>query len=392
MSPVGTILIETWAVLVDAAPFMLLGLLAAGLLKAFLPKDFIGRHLGGQGRASVLKASVIGAPLPLCSCGVVPTAAGLRDQGAGKGATAAFLISTPETGVDSLAVTYALLDPFMTIVRPISAVLTAITAGLLTNLADQTNGKKEASPVTARQEASASHMNQEPETTESNPGSVPTCGCSGCGCSLPAPEPRGLFAKLAYGMRYAFAEILPDIGMWFLAGVLLAGLLTVLLPDSFFSNDFGSGIWGMLLVLAFSVPLYVCATSSTPIAAALVLKGLSPGAALVFLLAGPATNAASMTMVSRLLGIRAMGAYLAAILFCSLGMGLLTNQAYAALGLDTSSWLAAETGEHGGVFAPFCAGLLTLLILSQFIRQRIMKLRNRRLAEEEGLSRSGDLC
>ncbi|MGE4293674.1 MAG: SO_0444 family Cu/Zn efflux transporter [Desulfovibrio sp.] len=340
------ILAASWDVFLESAPYMLFGFAAAGMLNAFLPADLVSRHLGGSGFSAVLKASLLGAPIPLCSCGVAPAAAGLRKQGASRGSTAAFLISTPETGVDSLAITWALLDPVMTLLRPLAALITATVAGLGVNALERSEASRAAAG-------------------EPVPLSAPCsdCGCTGS-CSTERPSARpGIFARLRSGLEFAFTDLLPDIGGWFVLGVLLAGALTALMPAGFIERYLGDGLLPLLAALVVAAPLYVCATSSTPIVAALALKGLSPGAALVFLLAGPATNLASFGMVSRIIGKRAAAVYLAAILVCALLLGLATNELYAALNLSTSAWARPIQTESQGLLHWISALVLAALLL-----------------------------
>lgn len=333
------ILLASWEVFLESAPYMLFGFLAAGMLKTFLPADLVARHLGGSRLSGVFKASLLGAPIPLCSCGVAPAAAGLRRQGASKGSTAAFLISTPETGVDSLAVTWALLDPVMTILRPLAALITATVAGIGVNALDRNEPEKQI-------------PQQDPPCTG---------GCCNGSCTAKRPS---LIKKLRNGLTFAFTDLMPDIGGWFVLGVLLAGVLTALLPAGIIEHYLGDGLLPLLAALVVAAPLYVCATSSTPIVAALALKGLSPGAALVFLLAGPATNIASFTMVSRIIGKRAAMVYLAAILVCSLLLGMATNELYAALGLSVTSWARPLAAESQGLVHWFSALLLAALLIA----------------------------
>lgn len=341
MQLLADILAQSWLVLLESAPFVLFGLAVAGLLKSFLPEDFVARHLGRKSVGSVLKASLLGAPLPLCSCGVVPAAAGLRRQGASRGATAAFLVSTPETGVDSIAVTYALLDPLMTVLRPLAAVITATCAGLLVNLL--------------------------PERTapDLNPPAASACGChSGC-CGTQAACPTAkptIGRRVVDGLRYGFTEILGDIGPWLLAGIVIAGLIAALVPPGLVERFLGRGFLSMVVMLVVGIPLYVCATASTPVVAALAAKGLSPGAALVFLLAGPVTNAASLTVMAKILGRRATALFVAAIAVCSLALGLAANALYAYAGLSITGWVQSGGEESHGPFAVLCALVLLALV------------------------------
>ena len=339
------VLLASWNVLLESAPFVLLGFFVAGLLKAFLPDDFVARHLGGGSMASIFKAAAMGVPIPLCSCGVLPAAAGLKKQGAGNGAVTSFLISTPETGVDSVAVSWALLDPLMTVIRPVVAFFTAVAAGIAVSFTDR-------------------HFRSERPETAMAPAAEPQNACtSGCCCSHKEPEPEGLAPKFINGMRFAFGDLLKDIGGWLFFGVLLAGVISVFLSPEIVSRYLSNEYLSMLLMLAISVPLYVCATASTPIAAALALKGISPGAALVFLLAGPATNAAAITVIAKLIGRRATVVYVAVIVAMSFLAGIAVNALYGALGIDITGWLAASAHEEGGLVAMLSAVALILLVV-----------------------------
>ncbi|HWR00520.1 MAG TPA: SO_0444 family Cu/Zn efflux transporter [Chlorobaculum sp.] len=348
ISVLFSIIRASWSVLLDAAPFVLLGFFVAGLVKAFVPENFVATHLGG-GIGSIFKASAIGIPIPLCSCGVVPAAAGLKKQGAGKGAVASFLVSTPETGVDSIAVTYALLDPVITIFRPVAAIVTAIATGMAVSFSEKFGGT-EAPPA---------------ETV------VPQSSCS-CGCSHSSkPKARpGAVQKFREGMSFAFGELLGDVGAWLFAGVLLAGLISVFVSPELLERYVSNEYLSMAFMLAISMPLYVCATSSTPIVAALALKGISPGAALVFLLAGPATNAASLPVISKLLGKRATAVYLAVIVLMSFVSGIFINKLYAYLGLDLRNWVRTGTHEEGGVVAVVSAIVLAALVIKASLPAR----------------------
>jgi uncharacterized membrane protein YraQ (UPF0718 family) len=262
----------------------------------------------------------------------------LRKQGASNGATTAFLISTPESGVDSISITYALLDPIMTIARPVVAFVTATVAGITENLFGSRN-----------------------ETTRIVPDlSCPVDGCcDGQNCTPEEHRQHHTFReKLSAGMRFAIGDLWEDLAAWFLIGLVLAGLITVLIPPDIFGKYLGSGLPAMLLMLAIGIPLYICATASTPIAAALILKGVSPGAALVFLLAGPATNMASLTVLTGVLGKRATAIYLSSIAICAVLFGLIVDQVYASLGISAQ----AMVGQASEI-VPEWAGLLGAIII-----------------------------
>lgn len=302
---------EMWKIFLDAAPYLFLGFGVAGLLHIFIPGEKIMNYLGASAGKfrSVINASIAGIPLPICSCGIVPTAISLRKRGATRGATVSFLISTPETGVDSIAITYALLDPIMTVFRPIAAFVTALAAGITNNMLI-----KDEDPA-------------DPEETAS-------CTCSTCST---LSEDPGFAERIYAGIRYAYLDLLGEISGWLIVGILLAGIISYAIPDSLIQSYLGGGLASMLAMLVVGIPLYICATASTPIAAALIAKGMSPGTAFVFLLAGPATNAVTITMVARFLGKRSAALYLALIAICSVALGLALDFLYLEMGIETTA-------------------------------------------------------
>ena len=273
--------------LLDMSPWLLLGFLIAGLLHVFFPDGKISSLLGKNSTSSVFNAAFLGIPLPLCSCGVIPTGVSFYKNGASKGSAVSFLISTPQTGVDSILVTYSLLGLPFAIIRPIVAFFTGIAGGLMTNFALRSEPANESAPMA--------------NNTDSK---------------------KNVFYRI---FKYAFVDFLADIAKWIVIGLLVAALIAVFIPDDFFASYIHSEILGMLIVLAASVPIYVCATSSVPIAAVLLLKGLSPGAALVFLMAGPATNAATITVIGKVMGKKTLISYLTSIIAGALLFGLLID-------------------------------------------------------------------
>jgi len=316
----------SWDLFVQAAPYLIFGVLVAGLMYLFLAPETIAKHLSRGRVLSVFKAALLGIPLPLCSCGVLPAAASLRRQGANRGATAAFLISTPESGVDSIAITYALLDPLMTLIRPVAAFLTAFAAGITENF------------------ISWEAKDTVPLPTDLN-CRVDAC-CDGQDC--PPEEHKKhhtLGEKLWSGFQYGFFVLYRELSGWIFAGFIVAGAITLLLPPDLTSEYLGGGLITMLFMLAAGIPTYICATASTPVAAALILKGVSPGAALVFLLAGPATNIASLTVLTRVLGKRGVIIYLGSIAIFAVLLGLATDWLYGSLGISLQAKLVASTSE-----------------------------------------------
>jgi len=343
-----TILKESWLVLNESAGYCLFGIFMAGLLRAFMPDDFVLKHLGKNNITSVIKASLIGVPMPICSCGVMPVAMGLRKQGAGKGPTTAFLISTPESGVDSIAVTWALLDPLMTVVRPLAAFITATVAGIIVNFVPEhkQNGEVPEPTCSCCCEAEGSHDGEHTHACNHN---------------------HSLLERMRSGLAFAFGGLLADMGPSLLFGILIAGMISALVPPGFIEQNLGGGIRPMLVMLLVGIPLYVCATASTPIVAALALKGLSPGAALVFLLAGPATNAATILLVAKILGKRIAAVYVAVIASVALLMGMAVNALYSMASLSITGWISAEHHEGGGFFpVAFSVILLVLILRAKF--------------------------
>lgn len=287
------------------SPYLLLGFLFAGILHAFIPGAVYSRYLSGHGFRSVFYATLLGIPLPLCSCGVIPTAMSLRREGASKGAAVSFLIATPETGLDSIAATYSLMGLPFAIVRPITAFFTSLMAGSLVNAFD----KSPSTPATTTQPA--------PATPEHS---------GDCCDEDRAQRYPSFWSRVKGAMQYAFVDMLGDIGKWLLIGLLVAGLITVFVPDTFFETFKGNTFLSMLLVLCIAIPMYVCATGSIPIAVALIMKGLTPGAALVLLMAGPACNMASILVINKVLGRRTLCLYLASIISGAIIAGTIIDQ------------------------------------------------------------------
>lgn len=345
MSALYGILSSSWHMFLDSSIYMLFGLFCAGLIYAYSRTEVIGKYLGKGKVRPVFLSALIGIPMPLCSCGVVPAAAGLKKQGANNGATLSFLISTPETGVDSIPLTYALMDPLMAVIRPVVAFISAVTAGLTENFTgeEQSTGKLQSNEMREACCSKSSISNKKLGFIKSS--------------------------RIYVGLKYAFIDLLGDIGKWFLIGLLIAGLISYLVPENMIETYLGNNFIAMLVMLITGVPMYVCATSSTPIAAALVLKGLNPGAALVFLLAGPATNIASLGMVYKMLGKKALVIYLFSISACALVFGFLTDLLYKGLNISAKASVG-KTAELIPVQAEIAAAvILTMLLINAIIRE-----------------------
>jgi uncharacterized membrane protein YraQ (UPF0718 family) len=295
-----------WAVFLDTAFWLLIGLLAAGFIKSYISEETMRRWVGGRGIGAVSRAALFGAPLPLCSCGVLPAAIGLHRSGASKEATVSFLISTPETSVDSVAVTYALMGPVMAIYRPIAALVSAMVTGLMTALVN--NEAVETRTAKAEEASACCHA----EPVEEKPS------CCAAKEVVVEKQPNRFFQSL----RYACSELLDDISGWMAIGIVIAGIMLTFIPPGWLA-EWGQGLAAMLIMLVVGIPMYICAVASTPVAAGLLLTGVSPGAVLVFLLVGPATNIASFALVRKELGMKVTLVYLLGISVVSVGMGVL---------------------------------------------------------------------
>ncbi|WP_369434685.1 SO_0444 family Cu/Zn efflux transporter [Psychromonas sp. MME1] len=328
------------ALFLESAPWLILGLILAGMLKVFVPMSWMQKQLGGHGFKSTIKAALLGAPLPLCSCGVIPAAVGLRRSGASKAATTSFLISTPETGVDSIAISYVLLGPFMAIVRPLTAIISAITAGLLVgqeNHSDSTQTQIKNSSCCSNNQAISS--NKCTSSNVSKNGNKPTSSC--CGTDK-MPQKKTITTRISDGLHFAATDLLKDTSGWLLIGLFFAALVQTYVPIDFLAK-WGDGILAMLAMVIISIPMYICATASTPIAAGLLLAGISPGAVLVFMLAGPATNIATLGVVSSELGKRALWGYLAGVIGVALLSGIIVNYLVATCGFVVTPQIGAES-------------------------------------------------
>jgi uncharacterized membrane protein YraQ (UPF0718 family)/copper chaperone CopZ len=288
------IIIETWLVTARMSAWLLLGFGVAGLLSVFISPTWLERHLGGRGMGPVFKASLFGVPLPLCSCGVIPVAASLKQHGASRSATTAFLLSTPQTGVDSILVTWTMLGPLFAIFRPVAALITGLIGGGLVQAFDP-----------------------DPHRTTANGKSLAEAG--------EFSRPQGLGPKMLAAVDYGFITLPGDIGRALLIGVVIAGILAAAVPADFLAGYLGSGALSIALMMIVGIPIYVCATASVPLAASFIFLGASPGAALAFLIAGPATNAATLTTISRVLGRRTMMIYLLTVAVSAFGGGLLLD-------------------------------------------------------------------
>ncbi len=343
---------ELFMILSEMAPYLMLGFFFAGLLHLLFPKKRVKKYMGQNNFRSIFNAAMLGVPLPLCSCGVIPTGISFYKHGASKASTVSFLISTPQTGIDSIFVTYSMLGLPFAIIRPIVAFVTGLFGGMVTKKVDP-------------EPAIGSLQNDDN------------------GDDLP----HGFFPRVKEMFRYSFIEFLQDISNWLIVGLLIAALISVFVPNDFFADKIPNDFIGMLLILVISIPVYICATASVPVAAVLMLKGLSPGAALVLLMAGPATNAATITMIGKVLGKKSLIGYLGAIITGALLSGLFIDYFLPHSWFNISEHFTHMGHDHSGMLPAWLkissALALSLLILNGYIQKFLsyMKIKSQTITQ-----------
>ncbi len=340
-------------VVCEMAPYLLLGFFIAGVLHVFVPQNFYRRYLSADNKLAVLWAALLGVPLPLCSCGVIPTAIGLRKEKASKGAVASFLIATPQTGIDSILATFSLMGLGFAIIRPVAALITGVCGGLLVN-----------------------RLVREDDMMADT---VSTCQVEHGG-------------RLWRVLKYAYYDMIRDIGLRLVIGLVVAALIQVAVPDEFFLQFGSQPLLQMLVIFVIAVPMYICSTGSIPVAAALMMKGLSPGAALVMLMAGPAVNMASILVVNKTMGRRFTSIYLLTIVGFAVGFGLLLNasgiELYTAASHEVCCTMASSLPS---LYKIVCAVLLTLLITFALMMKFFSKFTNKTLAPDTVVYRVEDM-
>lgn len=359
---VQNLFLDIWRMTTEMAPYLLLGFLLAGLMHEYIPRKVYANYLGQSNFRSVLLAALFGVPLPLCSCGVLPTAMGLRREGGSRGATVSFLIATPQTGVDSIIATFSLMGLPFTIIRPIAAFLTAIFGGTLVNAFENESEEEKRGGTNLK-------------------GAMEEEGISSAHAS-------NVLRRLPNAIRYGFVEMMADIGKWLIMGLIIAGVITAVIPDQWFSVFKDNSLLSILLVLSISIPMYVCATGSIPIAVALMMKGLTPGAALVLLMAGPACNVASLLVINKVMGRRTLLLYLSAIvggaILFGLGIDYLLPNEWFTSALTMQDTCCNEV--HAGWFSIASALLLFLLLAHALLSH------HHHTEEEEAPQTSSPVC
>ena len=355
----------------EMAPYLLLGFFIAGILRTFVPRTVYSKHLAPRNMKSVVKAAAIGVPLPLCSCGVIPTAVGLRKEGASHGACTSFLIATPQTGVDSIAATYSLMGLPFAIVRPIAALFTAMFGGWLVNKYAREDEKLSAAAAEAGEHdhCGCGHDHDGHEH----------CGCGHehdghehCGCAHEHEHHATFWDKLKGALDYAFVDMMQDVGKWLVIGLLIAALITVAVPNEWLAALHDYKLLNMLIVLAVAIPMYVCATGSIPIAVSLMAKGLTPGAALVLLMAGPASNMASILVIRKVLGRRTLWVYLLSITLGAIVFGLAVDMLLPREWFTSHLVMTHACCHHGpSLFNVVCSVVLTALLVFALVMRYV---------------------
>ena len=335
----------------EMAPYIMLGLLFVGILSLFFKKDMIIKHIGRNDFSSIFKAALFGVPLPLCSCGVVPTSVYLSKSGASKSSVISFLISTPQTGIDSIIATYGMMGWLFAIFRPIVALIMGIIGGIVIKFVNvaKIDNKKDTDI----------NFNKISSFHESDSTKTP-------------------IRKVLIAGNYAFGEFLDDISAQFVVGLIIAGILSYIIPDDFFAGiGLNQGILGMLIMIIVGIPMYVCATASIPIAITLMMKGFSPGLAFVFLVTGPATNAASISILFNVLGKKVTTVYLAVIIISAIIFGYILDGLFHFFMIEPMQYLK-HIHSHDSMlsmdFKIVISLIFLILLLLSFYRKYFVNL------------------
>lgn len=367
-----------WNLFIEMSFYIVIGLFFTGLLHSFIKKDLILKQVGKNNTSSVVKASVIGVPLPLCSCGVVPTSLYLGKSGASKGAVVSFLTSTPQTGVDSIIATYGMLGPLFAIYRAITAFISGIISGILTNIFCKKEKIKD-----KEEKNCCSTTPKEPICCSKTKGTIEkkeeqTC-CSKkveesiCCCSK-TKKPTTFLTKIKESLKYGFGDFLDEIVVHFIIGLLIAALISTLIPPNILTN-FSNPIITMAIMVIIGIPMYICSTASIPIAVSLIMKGISPGAAFVFLFAGPVTNIASIVIIIKSLGKKVTSLYLISASICAISFGLLLDYIIKVFGYDMAVQIGSHTsGHHHNLFMTIVSVLFGILLIKSLFKKMKSKL------------------
>ncbi|CAA6802171.1 MAG: Transporter [uncultured Sulfurovum sp.] len=358
-----------WQLSIAMAPYILFGLIFAGILHELVPDSIVTKHLGSSDVKSVLKSTIFGIPLPVCSCGVIPLASSIKKSGASKGATLSFLISTPITGVDSIMATYGIFGWIFTVYRAITSMIIAMVAGVLTNMFDKDtsiNSVNNTLSVDMKSTPTAGFSTVKPIGADS----ISTLHANNDTCCSAGTNEKKNFSFLA-AMQYAFTTLLGDIAKPLFWGLIIGALITVSIPENLAALLSDNSWLSYLLVILIAIPMYVCATASLPIAAGLMLSGVSAGAAFVFLSAGPATNTVTIGVVKKMLGTKSLVIYLGSIIIGSVLFGLGLDYIFDASAIDPTSLIHME--EDGSIIATLSSIILWGLVLYYILKPYFKK-------------------
>ena len=334
---------------IDMSIYIMFGLIIVGILHEFVKKTWIIKQLGKNNLASVVKAAIIGVPLPLCSCSVVPTAVEIKKEGASNGAAMSFLISTPQTGIDNMIATWGMIGPFLAIFRTITAFITGIIGGIVTNIL----------------------VKEDKENKEENK-EVKTC----CHCNKQKVEENvNLITRIIRAIKYAFGTFLDDIAIHFLIGIIISGIISVIIPENFFLNyGLNNTLITMILMILVGIPMYICSTASIPVAMSLILKGLSPGSAFVFLVTGPITNIASLTVLTKVFGKKVMSIYIATVSVLAIVFGLIFDYMIKILNID----ILSNISYHAHTESNILSNIIAVIFLGLLIKSIIVKIMSKK--------------
>lgn len=334
-----------WELSIDMGIYILFGLLAAGVLHQFIREEWVQKHLGSNTHGSVYKAALFGAPLPLCSCSVIPFAASIRRNGASKGSTLSFLISTPITGIDSILATFGMFGWVFTLYRVFTSVIIAVAAGMIMNIFEPKEPAKKGFAFSAAAPQPTPKIVQIPQSETKKPFSF-----------------IGIF-------QYGLVTLLGSFSKPLFWGLLIGAFISAAIPSNLNELFNDNRVLGYLIAVSIAAPMYVCATASLPIAASLIIAGVSPGAAFIFLSAGPATNTVTMGVVKSMLGMRALAIYLIVIIIGSIAFGASIDFLFDSLSISMN----VDLHEHHGIIEEGAAVLMLGLIAWHLIKERFSK-------------------
>ena len=359
-----TLVIEFWAGVAEMSPYLLFGFLVAGILSVLVSQRLVERHLGGKGIWPLVKASLFGVPLPLCSCGVIPVSMSLHKHGASKASAISFLLSTPQTGADSILVTWSLLGPLFAIFRPLAAFATGIVGGVLVNIfgKDQNDAGQTHKGQCCKEHLEEEQCCREQHNTQLRSKEQTPQQCTDECCS------DNQKSKIARMLRYGFITLPQDIGKAMMIGLAIAAVISALVPNGYFAEHLGTGMFAMVVMMFLGIPVYVCATASVPVAAALILKGLTPGAAIVFLMTGPATNAASFVTIWKALGSRTAITYILTVAGCALLSGIVLD--HIVVGIDFEVVVGSATMLPSAIKHLSAVVLIGILVIGAISRKK----------------------